>query len=78
MFLSALDRMPSDSYNIVIKADRTPQGQHAGRYNAPNFNDMGIIINSTEHDSRDIVIFKRSNNSLERISETHRSYDALQ
>ena len=36
LFTTALDSMPSDNYKIVIKADKTPAGQHARCFNAPN------------------------------------------
>lgn len=34
MFKIALDRMQSDSYNIIIKADKTP-GEHTRKFNSP-------------------------------------------
>lgn len=77
MFKNALDRMPTDEYKIVIRADKTPAGEHERRFNAPTSNEVAIIIVGNEFDKRDIVIHKRSN-VLQRISETHRSYDALQ
>jgi hypothetical protein len=30
LFKSAMDMMPSDDHKIVIRADKTPVGQHAG------------------------------------------------
>jgi len=38
---------------------------------------MAVVIVGQEHGRRDIVI-ERQNGTLQRISETHRSYDALQ
>jgi Helitron helicase-like domain at N-terminus len=38
---------------------------------------MAIVIVGNDFDRRDIVLHKR-NNQLQRVSETHRSYDALQ
>jgi len=29
---------------IVIKADKVPPGEHAGRYNAPTVNEVAIIM----------------------------------
>ncbi|CAF1558848.1 unnamed protein product [Rotaria magnacalcarata] len=34
-FKTALERMPSDEYNVIIKADKTPVGEHARRFNEP-------------------------------------------
>ncbi|XP_046660821.1 uncharacterized protein LOC124354421 [Homalodisca vitripennis] len=77
MFKNALQRMPSDEYKIVIRADKTPTGEHERRFNAPTSDEVAVIIVGNEFDKRDIVLQKRSN-LLQRISETHRSYDALQ
>lgn len=77
MFKSALERMPDNEYKIVIRADKTPVGEHVRRFNAPISEEVAIIIVGNEYDKRDIVLHKRSD-ALQRISETHRSYDALQ
>lgn len=77
LFQTALDRMPSDNHAIVISADKKPPGLHAGRFNAPTIDDVAIVIIGDEFNSRDIVLHRR-NNQLQRVSETHRCYDALQ
>lgn len=77
LFKIALDRMPSDNHKIVIRADKTPAGQHARRFNSPTIDDVAIVIVGDEFQSRDIVLHRR-NEQLQRVSETHRSYDALQ
>lgn len=76
LFKIALDRMPSDNHKIVIRADKTPVGEHARRFNAPTIDDVAILIVGEEFQSRDIVL-QRRNEQLQRVSETHRSYDAL-
>ncbi|XP_018496310.2 uncharacterized protein LOC108864686 [Galendromus occidentalis] len=68
--------MPTDDYVVVIKADKTP-GEHAGRFNAPTLDEVAIVIVGEEFNSRDIVL-RRRDGCLKRVSETHRSYDALQ
>lgn len=77
LFKTALERMPADDYTIVIKADRTPVGQHERRYNAPTIDEVAIVIVGEEFESRDIVLQRRSGNLI-RVAETHRSYDGLQ
>lgn len=77
VFKFALEQMPSDSYNIVIRADKTPAGEHARRFNAPTIDEVAVLIVGENLESRDIVINRR-NVGLQRVSETHRSYDALQ
>lgn len=77
LFKTALDMMPSDNHKIVIRADKTPAGQHARRFNAPTIDEVAIVVVGEDLESRDIVLH-RQNNQLLRIKETHRSYDALQ
>lgn len=77
LFKTALDQMPSDNHKIVIRADKTPAGEHARRFNAPTIDDVAIVIVGENLHSRDIVLHRR-NDQLQRVSETHRSYDALQ
>ncbi|KIH43640.1 hypothetical protein ANCDUO_26349, partial [Ancylostoma duodenale] len=77
VFKTALERMPTDDYRIVIRADKRPAGEHERRFNAPTVDEVAVIMVGDESDRRDIIIQKR-NDSLQRISETHRSYDALQ
>lgn len=77
LFKTALDRMPSDDFKIVIRADKRPTGEHEKRYNAPTIDEVAIIIVGEEFDDRDIILHRRNDN-IQRVSETHRSYDALQ
>ncbi|RCN45089.1 hypothetical protein ANCCAN_08899 [Ancylostoma caninum] len=71
MFKTALERMPTDEYRIVIRADKRPPGEHERRFNAPTVDEVAVIMVGDEFDRRDIIIQKR-NDSLQRISETHR------
>ncbi|XP_063931152.1 uncharacterized protein LOC135143203 [Zophobas morio] len=77
MFKIALDRMPSDSHNIIIRADKTPAGEHTRRFNSHTIDEVAVVIVGENLQSRDIVLHRR-NSDLKRVSETHRSYDALQ
>ncbi|XP_049316802.1 uncharacterized protein LOC125779485 [Bactrocera dorsalis] len=77
MFKTALERMPSDTHKFVIRADRTPIGEHVRRFNAPTVNDVAAIIVGDPTKSRDIVV-QRRRNIMHRVNETHRLYDALQ
>lgn len=77
LFKTALDRMPSDDHRIVIRADKTNFGKHAKRFNAPTIDKVAIVIVGDQFQSRDIVLHRR-NEELRRVSELHRSYDALQ
>lgn len=78
LFKTALDMMPSDDHKIVIRADKRPYGEHERRFNAPTFNEVAVVIVGENLGSRDIIIRRRDGSNLQRISETHRSYDALQ
>lgn len=63
--------MPTDDHKIIIKADNN------GRYSAPTVGEVAIVVAGDNREPRDIIIHRR-NNELTCISETHRSYDALQ
>ena len=78
LFKNALDRMLTDDHQIVIKADKRPNLAHERQYNAPTIDEVAIIVVGEQVVSRDIVLTRRNNGQLQRISETHRSYDALQ
>ena len=65
-------------HEIIIRADKTPTGEHPRRYNAPSASEVAaIIVEGTEANFRDIVLSQR-NGSLKRVNETHRLYDPLQ
>ncbi|XP_053595538.1 uncharacterized protein LOC128667851 [Microplitis demolitor] len=79
-FKSALESIPlenKDNYQLVINADRKPISDHKGRYNKPSTNEVAVVLVDQECQKRDIVLSLRTGD-LQRISETHRSYDALQ
>jgi hypothetical protein len=77
LFKTAIEQMPSDNHKIVIRADKTPVGQHARRFNAPTIDEVVIVIVGEQFESCDTVLHRR-NDRLQRVAETHRSYDALQ
>jgi len=70
-------RLQNDNYQIVIKADKVPLGEHAGRFNAPTLDEVAVIMVGDPVDKRAIKITRRDN-TVSRISDLHRSYDALQ
>lgn len=70
-------RLSSDDHFIAIHADKIPAGQHRGRFNAPTIDDVAILMVGDPVAPRDIII-RRCDDQINRISETHRSYDALQ
>ena len=63
--------------SLKITADRIPNIEHEGRFNIPVSSEVAVIMTGERCESRDIVLNLRDN-TLRRISETHRSYDALQ
>ena len=76
---TTLDRMPltCNKFEVVIHADRKPAGAHGGRFNAPTENEVALVLVGQQFEQRDIVL-QSHDNKLRRISEIHRSYDALQ
>ncbi|XP_071036949.1 uncharacterized protein [Parasteatoda tepidariorum] len=77
LFKTAIEQMPTDDYKVIIKADKTPIGQHRRQFNAPTIDEVAIVIIGEEFTSRDIILHRR-NGDAQKVSETHRSYDALQ
>ncbi|GFU90259.1 helitron_like_N domain-containing protein, partial [Trichonephila clavipes] len=74
---TAIQRMPANDYAVVIRADKRPVGQHETQFNAPTIDEVAIVIVGEEFESRDIILHRRSGD-IQRVSETHRSYDGLQ
>ncbi|XP_060882031.1 uncharacterized protein LOC132953677 [Metopolophium dirhodum] len=70
--------MHSDDHKIIIRADKRPSGSHERQFNAPTFNEVAVVIVAENVASRDIVLKRRDGGQLQRVYETHRSYDALQ
>lgn len=77
LFKAASGRLLNDNYMIVIKADKVPSGEHAGRYNAPTINEVAVVMVGDAFERRDIRI-QRRDDTLQTIQDSHRSYDALQ
>ncbi|CAG9769704.1 unnamed protein product [Ceutorhynchus assimilis] len=77
-FKTTIDKIRPNvkSFQVVIHADRMPADGHRGRYNAPTASEVGLVIVGQQFEKRDIIIHSHGNR-LQRISELHRSYDAL-
>ncbi|GBP39754.1 hypothetical protein EVAR_23080_1 [Eumeta japonica] len=56
VFKIALDRMPPDSHNIVIQADKIPVGEHTRRFNSPTIDEVAVVVAGENLQSRDIVL----------------------
>ena len=69
--------MYTDDHKILIRADKRPAEGHARQFNAPTINEVAVVIVGENVDSRDIILKRRNGRQLQRVSETHRSYDAL-
>lgn len=78
LFKTALERMPNDDYKVVIRADKRPAGTHERTFNAPTIDEVAILVVGENLETRDIVLSRRDTGHLQRIYETHRSYDTLQ
>ncbi|XP_014772301.1 uncharacterized protein LOC106870662 [Octopus bimaculoides] len=76
-FKYALETDTCSNFNVVIDAQKRPSTEHAGCYNAPTCNEIAVLLHGQQHNPRDIVLWRRDT-TLQRITETHRSYDTLQ
>jgi len=77
LFKTALERMSTDYYKVVIRAHKTPTGEYLRRFNAPTLDEVAIVMVGNDFGTRDIV-FQKKNNTLQGVAENHRSYSALQ
>ena len=64
-------------FKVIIRAAKVPNGEHAGRYNAPSCSEVAILIVDEQAGRRDIVI-RKHDDTLQKIMETNIAYDALQ
>ena len=76
-FKSVLEFAPLTEYQIVVDADKRPSGEHARRFNGPECSEVALIMSGEQHGKRDIIL-KCRDNTIKWVSETYRSYDALQ
>ena len=44
LFRIVLEQMPSDDYKVVLRADKTPVGQHERQYNAPTIEEVATNL----------------------------------
>jgi hypothetical protein len=77
LFKRVSPQLRNDNYQIVIKADKVPSGEHAGRFNAPTVDEVAVIMIGDPVNNRDLKIIRRDS-TVHIISDLHRSYDALQ
>ena len=67
----------SSTFKVVIRADKKPAEGHQGRFNAPTADEVALVMVGEQFSHRDIIL-ESHDSKLRRISELHRSYDALQ
>ncbi|GFV42408.1 ATP-dependent DNA helicase [Trichonephila clavipes] len=79
MAAEIMDDNTQVDYRIKISG-KAPLKEHKGRFNAPSVNEVAIMVAGEIGDRRDIVLHSRSclQMPLQRIQDTHRSYDPLQ
>lgn len=63
LFTTALDRMPSDDFKIVIRADKRPTREHERRYNAPIIEEVAIFIVGEEFSGHYFASEKRQHST---------------
>jgi hypothetical protein len=55
-FKTALERMPTDEFKVVIRTDQRPAGEYERRFNAPRVDEVAVVILGDEFHQRDIAI----------------------
>lgn len=48
---TVLEQIPANDYKVVVRADKTPVGQHKWQYNALTINEVAIVIVGEEFNS---------------------------
>uniref|UniRef100_W5LVJ9 ATP-dependent DNA helicase n=1 Tax=Lepisosteus oculatus TaxID=7918 RepID=W5LVJ9_LEPOC len=76
-FKSVLQDPELRDHKVIIRADKTPAGEHKSRFNAPTTNEVAILLLDQDAGKRDIILHQRDD-THQRILETHHSHDALQ
>ncbi|GFS87392.1 helitron_like_N domain-containing protein [Nephila pilipes] len=76
LFKRVSPQLKNDNYQIVIKDDKVPLGKHMDGFNAPNIDEVAVIMVGDPVDNRAIKI-TRQDSTVSTISDLHRSYDAL-
>lgn len=77
VLITVLQKMLFDPYKVSIGADKHPRNENLARFDEPVINEVAIFIAGNEGDRRDIVLPYRKN-QLETLTQTQKSYDALQ
>jgi len=65
------------NFKLIIHADKVPQDEHRGQYNAPIIYEVTVLLVNEDKGPRDIVLHGRGGH-LNRVSELNIFYDTLQ
>ena len=71
------DNDSNQALKVVIYEEKRPRTEHARHFNRPVSDEIGILMPNEPTNNRDIVLHYR-NGHLDKVSELHRTYDALQ
>ncbi|GBP71925.1 hypothetical protein EVAR_38258_1 [Eumeta japonica] len=81
LVVNALDlkkRIKNNEIGVKPGTSQTkPVGQNEIQFNAPTIEEVAIVLVGEEFESRDIILHRKSGD-VQRVSESHRSYDGLQ
>ncbi|GBM94695.1 hypothetical protein AVEN_274915-1 [Araneus ventricosus] len=76
-FKTALEQMPTDEYKLAITVDRIPRGEHERCLNVLQVDKVAVVISDEEFKQCCDILIQQRGCTLQRVSETPRSYDAL-
>ncbi|GBP49808.1 ATP-dependent DNA helicase pif1 [Eumeta japonica] len=80
LFKTALERMPNDDYEIVIRADKRPARSHERTFNAPTIDKVAVlvvgekIVSSMNYYAYRLMIRQNANNHLLRYRQLLQQY----
>lgn len=75
-FIHLSSQLRNDNYQIVIKVDKVPSGEHAGRFNEPNVDEVAVIRVGDPVNSRDLRFTSRDS-TVNTISDKHRTHSNI-
>ncbi|GFS50611.1 helitron_like_N domain-containing protein [Nephila pilipes] len=60
--------LKNDNYQIVIKADKVPLGEHVGRFNEPTVDEVAVIMVGDLGDNRAIKTTRQDSSVIEKTA----------
>lgn len=78
-FKQVVETTEAPDFNVVIRPDKTPTGEHVRRFNAPTTSEMAVLMVNEEGANKNrYIIIRKRDGQLRKIIETNIAHDGLQ